>query len=242
MRKLLQPLYTAYVVIVFVATLIVVLPFYFVLRLGQTAWSRKQVWRLTLIWSRLWLRMTGMKVSVEGSLPLGNKFVVIANHVSYLDPIVIYDVLPFYFRPLAKHDLAQIPILGSIYAQIAVLVDRSNPHKRAKSMLQMQHILQEECSIFMYPEGTFNETNELMRQFYDGAFKLAIETQTPILPILFPDTKARWHYDAWWKLWPGRNRAIILPPIDVSDKTSADLQALKNDTRQLMLASMQQYC
>lgn len=241
MRKLLQPFYTTYVVLVFVATLLVVLPFYFVLRLGKSAQARKQVWRLTLIWSRIWLRTTGMNVSVEGALPQGNKFVVIANHVSYLDPIAIYDVLPFYFRPLAKHDLARLPLLGAIYAQIAVLVDRSNPHKRAKSLMHMQQLLQEECSIFMYPEGTFNETSEPMSSFYDGAFKLAIETQTAILPILFPDTKARWHYEAWWKLWPGKNRAIIMEPIEVAGMTKADISALKNDTWHQMHERMKQY-
>ena len=241
MRKLVQPFYTTYVVLVFVATLLVVLPFYFVLRISTSKGARRLVWCLTLVWSRLWLRLVGMKVRIEGTLPKGDKYVVIANHVSYLDPIAIYDVLPFYFRPLAKHDLARLPLLGAIYAQIAVLVDRSNPHKRAKSLMHMQQLLRDECSIFMYPEGTFNETKEPLHQFYDGAFKLAIETQTAILPIIFPDTKARWHYEAWWKLWPGKNRAIVMEPIQVLGMTKADIAALKNDTWQQMNERMKQF-
>jgi 1-acyl-sn-glycerol-3-phosphate acyltransferase len=224
-----------------VATLFIVLPFYFVLRIAWFKAAPKLVWRLTLVWSRLWLRLVGMKVGIEGALPKGTKYVVIANHVSYLDPIAIYDVLPFYFRPLAKHDLAQIPILGSVYAQIAILVDRSSAHTRATSMLQMQHLLQNECSIFIYPEGTFNETSAPLHHFYDGAFKLAIETQTAILPIIFPDTRARWHYEAWWKLWPGRNRAYVMAPIEVQGMTKADIAALKNDTWQQMNKHMKQF-
>lgn len=237
-KKIVQPIYTTYVVLIFVATLFLVLPFYFLLSIPNHAGSRKAIWRLTLLWSRLWLRLTGMWVTVEGSLPVGDKFVIVANHISYLDPIVIYDVLPFYFRPLAKHEIKKVPLFGFVYAQIALLVDRSSVQSRAKSMRAMQDALHNDCSIFIYPEGTFNESKEPMKSFFDGAFKLAIEAQIPILPIIFPDTHKRWNNSAWWKIWPGRNRAFIMEPISVDGWAIEDLPLLKEKTRQLMSAQL----
>ena len=192
------------------------------------------IWRLTLVWSRVWLRLTGMWVSANGTLPKGEKFIVIANHVSYLDPIVIYDVLPFYFRPLAKHEIKKVPLFGFVYQQIALLVDRSSVQSRATSMRAMQDALHHECSIFMYPEGTFNETTEPMKSFYDGAFRLAIEARIPILPVIFPDTIKRWHHSAWWKMWPGKNRAFIMDVITVEELKTEDLPLLKYRAHSLM--------
>jgi 1-acyl-sn-glycerol-3-phosphate acyltransferase len=233
-RKIVQPFYTLYVILIFLATLFVVLPFYFVLSIFNSLQSRKIVWSLTLVWSRLWLRLTGMSVRSFGFLPKGEKFIVVANHVSYLDPIVIYDVLNFYFRPLAKHEIKKVPLFGFVYQQIALLVDRSSVQSRATSMRAMQDALHHECSIFMYPEGTFNETTEPMKSFFDGAFRLAIEAQVPILPIVFPDTNERWHHSAWWKMWPGQNRAFIMDVIPVEGLGMDDLPQLKHKVHSLM--------
>ena len=114
------------------------------------------------------------------------------------------------------------------------MVDRSNAHSRAVSMRQLGNVLTNECSILIFPEGTFNETSRPLKDFYDGAFRLAITTQTPIFPILFPDTIKRWHYSAWWKLWPGRNRAVYLQPVDVTGMTIEDLPSLKSKVHSIM--------
>ncbi len=87
--------------------------------------------------------------------------------------------------------------------------------------------LKTEGSILIFPEGTFNETKTPLKEFYDGAFRLAIATQTPIAPIIFPDAAERWHPSAWWKFRPGRNRAIFLETFPVSGLTKDDVPALK---------------
>lgn len=216
-------------------TLLIVLPFYFILSIINTRKSRKGVWLLTLIWSRFWLRATGMPVQCKDRIADTSKtYIIVSNHISYLDPIVIYDVLPFYFRPLAKHDVAKVPLFGFIYSQIALLVDRSNAKSRADSMQKMLETVQSESSIFIYPEGTFNETGQPLKSFYNGAFRLAIEAQKPILPIIFPDTAQRWDNQTWWKMWPGRNRAFILEPIEVVNLQLSDVEELKNKTMSQM--------
>ena len=80
-----------------------------------------------------------------------------------------------------------------------------------------------------------------LKEFHNGAFSLAINTQTPILPVIFPDTVHRWHYSGWWKWWPGPNRAIILPPVPVTDLTLDDLPALKQRLFDIMWEELAKY-
>ncbi|HTN17482.1 MAG TPA: lysophospholipid acyltransferase family protein [Chitinophagaceae bacterium] len=237
-RKFAQPFYTTYIILMFGATLFIVLPFYLLLSLPKTLQSRKAMWALTRFWSRTWLLLAGMPVRVYGNFPdATRRLVLISNHVSYLDAIVIFAILPHYFRPLAKAEIAKAPLFGFIYKQIALLIDRSTAQTRAKSTKMMWRTLEEECAVFIFPEGTFNETQEPMKSFHDGAFRMALKTGTPIVPIILPDTKQRWHYSHWWKIWPGRNRAYVLEPISVADYTENDVALLREHSRALMSES-----
>ena len=101
-------------------------------------------------------------------------------------------------------------------------------------MMEMRSWLKDEGHIAIFPEGTFNETEAIMKELHDGAFRLAVDTQIPILPLLFPDTLARWQYSAWWRLWPGRNRAHFLAPVAVAGLDRADIPRLKEDVKASM--------
>lgn len=137
--------------------------------------------------------------------------------------------------------MAAIPVFGFVYKQLAILVDRSSTHSRAKSLRLMWRTIKNEAHVTIFPEGTFNETEAPLKNFYDGAFRLAINTQVPILPLVFPDTVNRWHYSAWWKLWPGRNRAIFLQPIPTEGMTMDDLPRLKEEAHRLMAEALVSY-
>lgn len=230
-RSFLQPFYTAYVVVTFLVSLFLAFPFFLVSELVNNHSSRKFIYRLVHYWSIGWLWIIGMGLKKNGSFPKKEKFVIVANHISYLDTVNIYATIPEYFRTLARKEMVRIPIFGLIYKQLTVLVDRSNAESRQKSMRLMWRQLKNESHIAIFPEGSFNETGDFLKNFYDGAFRLAVNTNTPILPILFPDTEKRWHYSAWWKLWPGKNRIIFLEPIPVND---LDVQELKNKTFDIM--------
>ena len=84
------------------------------------------------------------------------------------------------------------------------------------------------------PEGTFNMTTNPLKEFYDGAFKIAIETQTPIKPILFLDTYDRLNYKSIFSLTPGRSRAVYLEEISVDGLTGKDATMLKEKVYKLM--------
>ena len=86
----------------------------------------------------------------------------------------------------------------------------------------------------VFPEGTFNETNRLLKDFFNGAFKIAIETKTPIKPVLFLDTFDRMPYTSLFSLNPGKCRVVYLPEVEVNDYNIEDVELLKQTVYQMM--------
>ncbi len=234
LRKLLQPFYTAWVLVTFLCSLLLAFPFLFVIGLWDKPQARKIIFAIVHHWSVGWLFLIGMPLRRYGKQPKEGKYVYVGNHISYMDTVVIYAAIKGYFRTLAKKEMVKIPIFGYVYKQLAVLVDRSSEHSRARSMRIMYRVLRNESNIAVFPEGTFNETDQPLKDFYSGAFRLAINTQTAIVPFVMTDTVHRWHYSAWWKMSPGRNRVYFLEPVDVKGMTIDDLQTLKDKVYQRM--------
>ena len=82
-------------------------------------------------------------------------------------------------------------------------------------------------SILVFPEGTFNIGDNPLKEMYDGAFKLAVETKTVIQPIVFIDAYDRMPYESLFRMTPGVSRAIYLEQINPSDYPQADAKELK---------------
>jgi 1-acyl-sn-glycerol-3-phosphate acyltransferase len=240
-RKILQPFYTTYVIITFSVSILLAFPVFIIVSIGNNAASRRGIYNIIRYWCRGWLWIIGMPVTLLGKKPPRGRYVVVANHISYLDPLLLFHSVPGYFRPLGKKEIAGIPVVGFIYKQIVIMVDRESLHSRARSLRLLWRVLHREGNIIIFPEGTFNETGEVLKSFYDGAFRLAINTQSTILPVVFPDTVHRWHYSAWWKLWPGINRAVYLEPVPVTGLTLSDLPALKEKVYNMMQAGLIKY-
>ncbi len=237
-RKIVQPFYTAYAIISFSTGLAILFPFFLLISIGNNIAARRTIYKIVTYWAKSWLWMNGMSLKISGPIPPKRRYVVVANHISYLDTVVVFNGLPGYFRALGKKEFSKVPVMGFLYRQIVIMVDRSSEHSRARSMRLMWRVLKNEADIMIFPEGTFNETGKPLKEFYNGAFRLAIDTQTPILPVIFPDTVDRWHYSHWWKIWPGRNRAIYLPPIQVEGLQLEDLPALKQRVYEEMEAAL----
>ena len=137
--------------------------------------------------------------------------------------------------------MATVPVFGFIYKYAVVRVDRSNAENRAKSVRNMKSILLKGISIIVFPEGTFNLTHQPLKDFYDGAFRVAIETQMPIKPMLFLDAYDRMHHKSIFSLTPGKNRVVYLDEVPVEGLTQQDLPALKKKVYDLMDTKLREY-
>ena len=247
MRILLKPfqwLYCLYALVLFLTGMFIVIPFVAVFSLLQPPRGGNLIYKICQAWDDAWLWLVGIRhVNIFESPPdPGRHYVFVANHISYLDiPILLQSVRHQPFRVLGKAELRKVPFFGYIYSRAVILVDRSNPDARSKSVRQLVRTLERGISVFIFPEGTFNETGRPLKNFYDGAFRIAIETGTPIRPILFLDTFDRMHYSTIFSLRPGSTRAIFLPEVSVEGLSLADLQTLKDKVYRLMEDKLLQY-
>jgi 1-acyl-sn-glycerol-3-phosphate acyltransferase len=137
-------------------------------------------------------------------------------------------------RPLGKVEMTKIPIFGFIYKNVIVTVDRTSTANRARSVQVLKSVLRRGVSILVFPEGTFNETGKPLAPFFDGAFRIAIETGTPIKPMLFLDTYDRMPPGSIFSLNPGRNRCLFLEEVPTAGLTQKDLPRLKEQVYEAM--------
>lgn len=161
-------------------------------------------------------------------------YIYVSNHTSFLDIPGIRLIIPGEFRPIAKKELLKIPVFGFIVRAATVVVDRSNAQSRKQSMEKLREILKGGISILVFAEGTQNRTKEILQPFKDGAFRIAIDSQLPIIPLVVvgagplmpPGTLT---------IKPGKIKVIAGDPISVEGFTTDDVQALKQKTFDRML-------
>jgi 1-acyl-sn-glycerol-3-phosphate acyltransferase len=154
----------------------------------------------------------------------GENYVVIANHNSFLDVPLLTPFLPGGNKTIAKKSMAKIPFFGWIYTRGSVLVDRADDASRRRSFESMKEVLRTGLSMLIYPEGTRNRTGQPLKSFYDGAFRLAADTQKDIISVCVFGTARALPTTKPFFLWPTFFRIYILPPIAVQGKTAAMLK------------------
>lgn len=169
-------------------------------------------------------------------------YVVVSNHQAQFDILVnpyAFRKHPNVFTFLSKKEIGNIPIFGILAHRVGILVDRKSPESRKRSYMRMRKVLEEGISIMIYPEGTRNKGKELLQPFYDGAFKLAIEMQRPILVQTIVGMKNRMNGDYLFDASPGTLECIWDEPIPTQGLTNADIPLLKEKVRSLMLSHLE---
>ena len=230
LTRLIQVLFTIYAFILFTAFLLLIFPLVVIASFFGKIKGGNFIYWLCHLWADFVLMMMGIrhKNLYESPHDANRQYVFVFNHISYLDiPVMMKSICDQQFRILGKAEMSKIPVFGFLYKNAVVLVDRDDAAKRAKSVLELKSVLKKGISIALSPEGTFNMTGRPLKEFYDGAFKIAIETQTPIKPILFLDTYDRLNYKSIFSLRPGRSRSVFLAEVKVEGLTAKDVPFLK---------------
>ena len=236
-HRFIQILFTVYAFLVFTGFLLLIfIPVVVASFFGKIK-GGNFIYKLCHAWAHFFCFMTGIfhRNIFEAPHDRSKQYVFVFNHISYVDiPVILKTIRRQQFRILGKAEMAKVPLFGFIYRSAAVMVDRSSAEKRAKSVLQLKSVLKKGVSIVIAPEGTFNMTHKPLKEFYDGAFKIAIETQTPIKPVLFLDAYDRMRYESIISINPGKSRSVYLEEIPVAGLTLADVDFLKAKVYKLM--------
>lgn len=139
-------------------------------------------------------KMHGLRSSVSGALPQG-PVIYVCNHLGYVDPLVVCDFAPC--SPIAKAELDQWPVLGSVARRMNVIfVRRGDPYSEMRALLTARRRLIDGVSVLNFPEGT--TTRGEMLPFRRGVFGLARLVGVPVVPLAmsFDDPDLCWVDDA----------------------------------------------
>jgi len=171
--------------------------------------------KVSRIWMNVWLWLAGCPVTIKGrqNFAAGETYVVVFNHNALMDVPLSAPYVPGANKTIAKASFAKTPLFGWFYKKGAILVDRKDEKSRVKSYEAMKNVLLTGMHMCIYPEGTRNRTNEPLKTFYDGAFKLAVETKKSVIPCVIFGTKRAMPIDKTFYLLPTKLRMHFLPPV-----------------------------
>jgi 1-acyl-sn-glycerol-3-phosphate acyltransferase len=228
MRKnpLLYP-YTLYVALVFLIFMIIYSPLIILPLLYKRNGNYLNYYGLKL-WAETFRLLTGIWYSIEGkkNLVSGISYIFIPTHTSWLDIPAIPLIANGPIKTLSKKEVGQMPLFGPVARLCTVMVDRSDPKSRRKSLDVMRKALNNGTSLLIYPEGTVNKTAKPLAPFYEGAFRLATQSHRPLVPIVVKGC-ARCMPPRSLLMRPGKVKIRILPPIDTKSVTPEEQPLLK---------------
>jgi 1-acyl-sn-glycerol-3-phosphate acyltransferase len=228
-RSVLLKLYSLWVMFVFTFFMILFLPGFLIPALfGHRGVSVTHFFIKCWSWTFSILNGIPYDIVDRHKIVRGKSYIFVSNHNSFMDipPLVV--TIRGQFRALAKKELLKIPVFGWIANVMCVTVDRTSNESRRKSLEHLKEILDLGISVLIFPEGTQNRTKESLQPFYDGAFRIAIETQEPVLPIVVLGTGELMPPGRFY-IRPGKVKVIVGDEIPTKGKSLDEVKTLREE-------------
>lgn len=195
------------------------------------------------IWAKFILFGMGFRVKLETeqTIEANKSYMFVANHTSMTDIMLMLSVVKNPFVFVGKKELANIPLFGFFYKRTCILVDRGSSKSRMAVFDRAEKRLSQGLSICIFPEGGVPEDESIVLDtFKDGAFRLAVEHQIPIVPLTFADNKKLFSY-TFLSGKPGVMRVKIHPFFETKSKPSEYKKTVKEEVRQVILKQLYLY-
>ncbi|MBJ7361133.1 MAG: 1-acyl-sn-glycerol-3-phosphate acyltransferase [Ilumatobacteraceae bacterium] len=178
------------------------------------------------------------KFKTSGQLPANkrNPYVMVSNHESFVDMLLLSH-LKMEMKYLSKESFLRIPLVGwmmKMSGDVSVL--RGDRSSGAAALIVCEKWLKRKMSVMIFPEGTRSFDGE-MRSFKDGAFVLAIRTQTPMLPVVVHGTRSALRKSDW-RMGDTKAEVRVLEIIETTGMTLDDVPALRERVRDAMIAEI----
>ena len=235
-------IYTVWAIFCFVFLFLILFPFFWIF-LQKESW-KPQAHYLNRVWAKILFFLIGIPVKVQYEFIPDRKkaYVFCANHFSYLDIAVMGLIIRNYFAFVGKASLKNVPLFGYLFSKLHIMVDRSDPNSRTKSLSRSIKALQSGRSIMIFPEGGIKSVNipQMHLPLKDGAFVMAIQQQIPLVPISFLNNYKIQHDDKLL-IYPQAVRAIIHEPIETIGMTQVDVESLKSRFLEVVQNSVNSY-
>ncbi len=232
---MIEILYRVWFYFLVAVPIIALLPLLVIFTLSEKTYPQF-FWLARNIWSRFIL--LGMfcppKITYQQSLEKGVNYMLVANHTSMLDIMLMFLVSKNPFVFVGKKELAKIPVFGFFYKRVCVLVDRDDLGSRIGVYRKAERRLNQGLSICIFPEGGVPDEAVVLDKFKDGAFKMAIAHQIPVVPMTFLDCKKRFPF-GFTKGGPGSLRAKVYRFIYTKGMGKSDIKPLETRVRKMIL-------
>ncbi len=232
MRTIFQKLYFAWTLFNFAWLMLICVPLIVLFIVLDEKKGGKIASLLLKFWGRGFCALSGIFYKTQGLEHLDPKqaYVFTANHRSFLDSPAMVAAIPSQFRALGKKEILDYPVFGFMFKYIGITVDRSSNMSRIRSLKEIREKLKRQMHILIFPEGLMNTTENTLLRFYDGAFRLAIETQSPIVPTAILNSR---------QILPRKNPVLragtiiiqFAQPIHTQGMTLSDVDNLKQQVR-----------
>ena len=232
-------LYRIWFYILVALPIVVLFPILFI-SISREQWY-PYFFKLARFWAKFILIGMGFRyqILIEETPNPKKSYMFVANHTSMADIMLMLVTVKNPFVFVGKQELAKIPLFGFFYKRTCILVDRNSAKSRQSVFLRAQRRLKQGLSICLFPEGGVPEEYILLDTFKDGAFRLAINHQIPVVPITFQDNKKRFSY-TFFSGGPGRMRSKIHKFIKTDGLTIAETKSLNEMTRAVIWDELSQ--
>jgi 1-acyl-sn-glycerol-3-phosphate acyltransferase len=192
-------------------------------------------------WAKSVAFITPISVTVDGgaNAQRGRSYVVVSNHQSLYDILVVYGWLALDLKWVMKEELRKMPGIGfGCKAAGHIFVDRKNPKRARLAIQEAIARLGDGIGILFFAEGTRSMDGRLL-PFKTGAFRTAIEQQLPVLPVTVLGTKEVLP-NKTLSLFPGRTRMVVHPCIETKDMNTKQISELMESTRTAIASALPQ--
>jgi 1-acyl-sn-glycerol-3-phosphate acyltransferase len=233
-KEILGRIFALWAMLIFIITMLPVVIIMWAIGLIKEP-KRTSVFRkVSKAWMHVFFLFAGCRLKIKGkeNFKKGETYIVISNHNSLMDVPITTPFIPGANKTIAKVEMSRTPLFGLIYKRGSTLVDRKDKNSRRNSFKKMKEVLAMGIHMCIYPEGTRNKTNMPLKEFHDGAFKLAVETGKPILPAIIFNTKKALPPGKVFFFWPTKFEIHFLPP--VQESSTDNYEVLKNNLHELM--------
>jgi 1-acyl-sn-glycerol-3-phosphate acyltransferase len=226
MKNIFGRICAVWAMIVFTVTLFIIIIPILITFLIKEPLGNRIFTKITKIWMQMFLPLVGCPLKVIGKhhFKRGENYVVVCNHNSLMDVPLTTPFIPGANKTIAKKSMAKTPVFGIVYIKGAVLVDRNSDASRRKSFEDMKQVLKAGLHMVIYPEGTRNRTNDPLKTFFDGAFKLAVSSQKQIIPTLLFNTKKVLPPNKTFFFSPHKLEMHFLPPVQTEGLQPRELK------------------
>jgi 1-acyl-sn-glycerol-3-phosphate acyltransferase len=228
LKNIFYRIWAIWALLFFVITMIIFLiPFFLFSYFKDEPEKTLRFIKYSRVWMDIYLFMIGCPLTVKGreNFKESENYIVLCNHNALIDVPVSSPAIPGGNKTIAKIEMAKVPLFGYLYKTGSVLVDRKSDASRKESYTKMKKVLAMGLHMCIYPEGTRNKTDQPLKSFHSGAFRLALETGKSIIPGIIFNTKKVLPHNKPYCLIPHPLEIHFLPPIEIlPEDTTPGLQ------------------